>query len=557
MSHLLLNEVFLSIYSKDGYFTLAYYSFNEEGLFFKDKFSDNTLNYENLISFVRQLRPTFCLLNLNSKIELYHLLADALSELFIVNQIDSFEDESISVTSNEINPFTSIKNCDLNNDKTFFATNQCSYISSNQTNQNSNLKSSLQNDLISTTIKNKNNRVLLLPNKYYNIEQCKNSILECDYHKTNIFTENDKRIFISSFINLTDEYLLKSIGSLLIYIKQNKFGIDTGQGLSIRKFERFICESFVNVDQATLNELNVFVYKDHPSIFKKDNKKKDDSSLFSLFNKCKSSYGSNYMRRLFFRPLSDYEKLNNRLSDVEAIMNLNKDVIFFYYSYLKKIKSINNIVEKMKIMVLNLKQFITFIETIENLIAIHHFVQQQTLNLKIYQKIKEYYPVELEQIMVDIRVVINLEKSIEDKKIEINPDVNEELDQMKLEFENIQDILQIATEYEKKSKLVDYVPNFQIIFSPIFGFVIQVYHKDLVDEKKMLLTLKNIEYISTTDRYKYFKSQNLKRYDETYSNLLAEISCKHNAILLDLQDGILKKIQKIFKFLEVIGELDW
>lgn len=329
------------------------------------------------------------------------------------------------------------------------------------------------------------------------------------------------------------------------------------EGLSIKRFERFKCENYVNIDQITLNELNVFSYKDHPSIFKKDVYRKDDSSLFSLFNKCKSSYGTNYLRRLFFQPLNCYQRLNNRLDDVELIMQLSKDVLYFFYSSLKKIKSINAIVEKMKIMTLNCKQFLVLFTTVDNLITIHQYVLTQATDLKIYHKIKEQYPVELEQIVNDIKVVINLEKSAEDKKIEINLNVNVELDKMKAEFENIEEILSIATEHEKNSKLIDYIPNFQIIFSPIFGFVIQVFHKDLVDEKKMLLSLRDVDYISTTDKFKYFKTKNLKKYDESYSNLLMEISCKQNAILLDLQNGLLYRFPKVFKFLEVIGEFDW
>ena len=142
----------------------------------------------------------------------------------------------------------------------------------NQANENS-----LKHDLISTTIINQNSKVLLLTNKYYNIDLCKKAIFECNFHQAKIFTKNDKRIFISSLLNLADDFLLKSIGALLIYINQNKFGISNDNGLSVRSFERFICEGYVNIDQTTLNELNVFSYKDHPSIFKKDNSKKDDS----------------------------------------------------------------------------------------------------------------------------------------------------------------------------------------------------------------------------------------------------------------------------------------
>ena len=566
MSQLLLNEVFLSIYTKDGYFSLCYYSFNEESLFFKDKFSDNTLNYENVLAFVRQLRPTFCLLNLNSKLELYNRLVELLNELCITSRVDDLdEEEAASLTSAENHRLTSTKSQPIFGHLNNLTHNRTSLTQShhqlsgamNQKPQHS-FQCSLQNDQITTTFANKNTSVLLLSNKYYNVELCRKMLFDCDYHQQNIFTENDKRIFISSLLNLADDFLLKSIGSLLIYIDQNKLGVhEQGKGLSIRRFERFKCESYVNVDPITLNELNVFSYKDHPSIFKKDAFRKDDSSLFALFSKCKSSYGTNYLRRLFFQPLNSYDKLNARLDDVEQIMQMGKDVIYFYYSCLKKVKSINGILETMKIMVADFKQFDTLARTVENLIAIHQYVLAQGGTLKIYEKLREYYPIELEQIINDIRMVINLKKSSEDKKIEINPDVNDDLDKMKLEFESVEKILSIATEHERNSKLVDYMPNFQIIFSPIFGFVIQVYHKELVDVKKMLLSLRDVEYITTTDKFKYFKTSNLKKYDESYSNLLEEIGCKQNAILLELQDGILNRFPKVFKFLEVIGEFDW
>ena len=546
MSQPLLNQVLLSIYTKDGYFSLAYYSFNEEALFFKDKFTDNTLTYENLLAFVRQLRPTFCVLNLNSKLELYNRLVELLNELYITSRIDDLDEDDGSLISNG-DRLTSIKNAPL------FQGLGSSSLFPNQANQQ---QGSLQNDQVTTTFQDENTRVQLLSNKFYNVDLCRKMLFDCDYHQENIFTENDKRIFISSLLNLADDFLLKSIGSLLIYMDQHK--ISNGKpNLSIRRFERFKCESYVNIDQVTLNELNVFSYKDHPSIFKKDAHRKDDSSLFALFNKCKSSYGSSYMRRLFFQPLNSYDKLNGRLDDVEEMMKMGKDVIYFYYSCLKKVKSINSILEMMRIMVLDYRQFDTLARTVENLIAIHEYVLTQTTTLQIYDKLKVYYPVELEQILNDLQMVINLKMSCENKKIEINADVNEDLDKMKLEFENIESIVSIATEHEKNSKLIDYVQDFQIIFTSAFGFVIQVYHRKLVDEKKMLLSLRDVEHIATTDKFKYFKTSNLKRYDESYSNLLMEIACKQNAILLELQDGILSRIPKVFKFIEVIGELDW
>ena len=548
MSQAPLNQVFLSIYTKDGYFSLCYYSFDEEALFFKDKFTDNTLTYENVFAFVRQLRPTFCLLNLNSKLELYNGLVDLLEELYVTSRIDELG-EAASLASGDPERLTSVKS------PSHFPFNNLSSPIQNLQAPVNQQQCSLQNDQITTTFQNRDIRVQLLSNKFYNVELCRKMLFDCDYHQENIFTENDKRIFISSLLNLTDDFLIKSIGSLLIYMDQNK--CTASNGLSIRRFERFKCESYVSVDQITLNELNVFSYKDHPSIFKKDTVRKDDSSLFALFNKCKTSYGTSYLRRLFFQPLNSYDKLNARLDDVEEMVNMGKDVLYFYYSCLKKIKSINSILETMRIMVLDFKQFETLAQTVENLIAIHQYVLTQAGSLKIYDKLKTYYPVELEKIANDIQTVINLKKSSENKKVEINSEVNDDLDKMKLEFENIESILSIATEQEKNSKLVDYVPDFQIIFTSAFGFVIQVYHRKLVDEKKMLLSLRDVEHVATTDKFKYFKTNNLKMYDESYSTLLMEIACKQNAILLELQDGILSCFPKVFKFLEVIGEFDW
>ena len=279
--------------------------------------------------------------------------------------------------------------------------------------------------------------------------------------------------------------------------------------------------------------------------------------LFSLFNKCKSNYGSNYLRRLFFQPLNDYGKLNRRLDDIESIMNFGKDILYFYYACLKKIKSLNTIVEKMKIMTLNLKQFSVLAQTVENLIAINQYVLQQPSELNVYNKLKENYPIELEFIVNDIKTVINLDKSVEDKKIEINANVNEEFDKMKKEFENIEQIILEAYEHEKSSKLTDLIPNFQIIFSPVYGFVIQAHREHVADDKRFQLSLKNITYITNSDKFKYFKTKNLAQYDECYLTLLNEISSKQNAILLDLQNGILNRLPKIFQFIEVIGELDW
>lgn len=228
MENLLLNEVFLSIYSKDGYYSLSYYSFNDEGLFFKDKFSDNSLNYENVVAFVRQLRPTFCVLNCSTKNELYYLLVSTLDELFITNRIDDCDDDEASSVVSTENKFTSIRNnVSLMNvdpiDRLISPNSLNNNRSDDQmTNLNSGRASSLQNDAISTTFDNKNSRILLLTNKFYNVDLCKKAIFECDYHQENIFTESDKRIFITSLINLADDFLLKSIGALLIYINQSK-----------------------------------------------------------------------------------------------------------------------------------------------------------------------------------------------------------------------------------------------------------------------------------------------------------------------------------------------
>ncbi|GIW63008.1 MAG: DNA mismatch repair protein MutS [Patescibacteria group bacterium] len=313
----------------------------------------------------------------------------------------------------------------------------------------------------------------------------------------------------------------------LIYAEKNSLA----QITTIKKETE---SKYLAVDFATLYNLDVFDHYKYQS---------QTSSLFNLFNHCKTAGGKRRLQKWFLQPLADQNLIEQRLNAVEKFFNDQK-LSESTADRLSQIYDVERILTRVVNNKFNLDDLVNLKTSIVNALELKNLLGKEQKIFGSLTKVIDGSLIDLASSIEETVIDNALERSDTNK---IKSGVSKQLDELKNLLENTQQIIaEMETEERNKTK----IPTLKIGYNKVFGFYIEVsksYQEKVPDDYIRKQTLVNSErYISS--RLKELEDQILTA-EQKIMQLEAEI-------IQQLKDKVLKNLVPLQILAESVSEID-
>lgn len=135
---------------------------------------------------------------------------------------------------------------------------------------------------------------------------------------------------LSSIIDFDSPTLIRSLGSLLIYLRTTAFRLEEGFTVTVNNIRR--CqpsESYLRLDDVTLRTLRIFATDFHPLVAnttkggrgRRYQKSKEGFSVFSLLDRTKNKAGRERLRQWMMQPLRNVNMIRRRHVGMELFLH--------------------------------------------------------------------------------------------------------------------------------------------------------------------------------------------------------------------------------------------
>lgn len=132
---------------------------------------------------------------------------------------------------------------------------------------------------------------------------------------------------MASMVDFESEQCRQALGALVAYMQESVFKLDGGK-VTVTALKSFAQESCLQIDQSSLNALQIFAEEVHPNVMKGKGRSKEGFSLFGLFDRTNSLPGRQRLRDWMTRPLCDKAKILHRQKGVALVVRQsNRDFV--------------------------------------------------------------------------------------------------------------------------------------------------------------------------------------------------------------------------------------
>lgn len=404
-----------------------------------------------------------------------------------------------------------------------------------------------------------NYNVHVLPHHFFKLEDAKKKVLQLHLpHFPTIVNLQEKYIFMSSIINYSDAVMLQCLGALIKYLEMNRYlHLYSDSIISIQGLTYVMLKKMLFIDHSTKYALQIFVSNRHPSVYKLGKGKKEGSSLFSLFNRCSSRVGSTYLKKIFNRPLQNVNSINKRLNLVEFLQRpKNHNLVSTLKDYLKHVQDVNLIVAKMNCADLSINDWNKLYKNVNNIISISETLQQVEENFPLISKIiKLVNTSSISNIIGLISKVIDFKESFKSGRVEVKHGLDEDLDEKKIIFKQLPDIL-------SKAGVDEYLSYQEWIDSCAVTYVTQVGYLLCVPFSNQQLMsgnfeIPNLELVYKVGNEGFYRSTMTLKLDKEIGDIFTEIYDKQRLYMLQLQAKVLESVRMVGDLVNACAKLDW
>ncbi|MDK2849515.1 MAG: mismatch repair protein MutS [Candidatus Woesearchaeota archaeon] len=371
-------------------------------------------------------------------------------------------------------------------------------------------------DLIDA-LKQNNIHLTFVEDSFFNIELAKVLIKE-------VF----KRDSLVSF-GINEELLIKTIGGLLKYLKENFLPLNNFRVISFQSSKETML-----LDYITLRNLEIF-----ENIYDRS----DERTLVKVLDLCKTPMGSRLLKKILANPLLIKEKINERLDAVEELFKdkFKRDEI---RESLSEIKDLERIAGKIYSNNINPRDLIALKNSLKKVPSIENNLKD--VKSKLLNGIRQLP--DFQEVIEIIEKTIKEQPSIKpsDGNV-IKEGVNEELDKYRNIKENSKKII---LELEEKEKRRTGISTLKIGYNSVFGYYIQVSRS-----KANLVPKEYIQRQTLVNSIRYVTEElkELEREIITAEEKIAELEEK---IFNEIYGKIKSKVDNIAEIAKKIALLD-
>lgn len=153
---------------------------------------------------------------------------------------------------------------------------------------------------------------------------------------------------LACVLDLEQEQSRLALGAIIAYMQETIFKLDGGKVI-VSSVKKFTQESFMKIDQASFQALQIFSEDIHPNVMKGKGRSKEGFSLFGLFDRTHSLPGRQRLREWMACPFYDKAKILQRQKGVALITRAcNRDFVAGFAAMLRHFHDLPRLLLRIK-----------------------------------------------------------------------------------------------------------------------------------------------------------------------------------------------------------------
>ncbi|MDI6602189.1 MAG: DNA mismatch repair protein MutS [Thermoanaerobacteraceae bacterium] len=358
----------------------------------------------------------------------------------------------------------------------------------------------------------------LIPEDSYNLEICKNLILE-QFRNYDMIVRFDNAGLMAFGILL--DYVLETLKIPNLYLKEPEFEIKS---------------KYLEIDNFTRKNLELL-----ESI---RSNKNSSSTLLNTIDKTKTAMGGRLIKKFILKPLLDVDEIEARLNAVEELIN-KRNILHELRNYLDNIYDIERILGKLNYNnatprdLIALKMSLRVLPDIFKLLSYRESQLLEKLNKDLDILDDIYY-------LIDKSINDDPPNTLKDGGI-IKDGYNEEIDKLRYLTQNSKKLL---IELEQREKEKTGIKSLKVGYNKVFGYYIEITTKNLnlvPDYYIRKQTLTNCERYITEE---------LKQLEMDITEAEINLVNMEYQLFMQIRDKIISETKRIQETISVISFLD-
>eukprot|EP01134_Creolimax_fragrantissima_P006131 CFRG6131T1 len=298
-----------------------------------------------------------------------------------------------------------------------------------------------------------NSKIEIVPEKQFKYETCKRKLLDIPLPSIPAeFSDHQRELYISGFVNMDNQMMVRCVGCLLAHIEEHRIGVDLEDSsvpVPILGLEVIKTENLLIMDEDVFSSLQIFRREQHPAGLQQK-RSKEGLSLFGILNRTRSALGAQKLRKWFLSPSRDIEIVTHRLDTIQYLLQPNNVELFgLLNKCMKDMKNLPRILAKM------CKTF-----------------QTSTKEWNAIRMIAAFDHKELEQVVNVIDNTVDFHSSAAIRRTIIQPNINKDLDSLKQKFEGLPDLLTRVAAAEMET--YQDIPECTVVYFPQLGYLLAI-----------------------------------------------------------------------------------
>lgn len=316
----------------------------------------------------------------------------------------------------------------------------------------------------------------------------------------------------------------------------------------------------MSIDRGTLSCLRIF----GPSLKNKAVDPNIDEqtnqavpTLFELLNQCSSPQGKRHLHTIMMWPLQDIIQIEHRLQAVEFFANPDhKHIVDQLRQQMKNVVPLSGLLLKLSHSTATYRELTTLYKAIWAFLAILDLIRSiDTIEIEVFNRLVILDSEDFRNVVGSTLGLIDFDASRIEKQVQVNFGVNQTVDDKKEILKNLCKFCNDVA-VQETAKYRDTIGKlFTVSYIPRIGFLNSVEYSNTTE----LLDIKSnpgFDVLLNSDRAVYFKTSRMEELDANAGDILCDLIDSQEAVLLEIQNELLKHSDTILKLTDLCGELD-
>lgn len=369
-------------------------------------------------------------------------------------------------------------------------------------------------------------------------------------------TPQERLLSLASRIDFENLQMVRAIGGLIHFLLKKRLVIELeehNQSLLVNTIKSLRINKLLTLDVVTLRALQIFQNEAHPSAHSVG-KPKEGLSLYAILNRTQSIVGKQMLRNWLLQPLQELQEIEERLDGVSFFSKPETaEHIFQLKSYLKCVKDVAKILVRIRAFHASVTDWYHLFQTIVHVLRIKDICRFLNMDLKIFEKMSKVDDSPLFMLANSIDSTIDFEKSREEGRLIVKGGINEELDELKITYSELDNFLDLVGKEELKRHT--FINALRVMYFPQLGFQIAIPIQSNVSLEEQT-NLPGFHFQFHTSSFIYFKNDTTDELDRYFGDIHHKIVDLEDSIVRRITSSLLSNTSQLLELVDIIAELD-